>query len=89
MIKLKGVDSFRKRVGSYTSRPNFWLSLKRSAGWYVIDFARSRMLPPLGNPARIPAAGRGDWYYRILFDLNFDLQRVEVTDITRRTSTTY
>lgn len=27
--------------------------------------------------------------YRILFDLNFDLHRVEVTDIARRTSTIY
>ena len=27
--------------------------------------------------------------YRILFDLNLDARRIEVTDIARRTSTTY
>ena len=33
---------------------------ERSAGWYLIDFARSRH----ANPARIPVVGRDDWYYK-------------------------
>jgi hypothetical protein len=45
--------------GLYTSRPKDRLFAKRSAGWYLIDFARSRHT----NPARIPVIVNADWYY--------------------------
>jgi hypothetical protein len=43
----------------YTSRPKDRLFAKRSAGWYLNDFARSRHT----NPARIPVIVNADWYY--------------------------
>jgi hypothetical protein len=49
--------------GFYTSRPKDRLFAKRSAGWYLIDFARSRHT----NPARIPVIVNADWYYTSRF----------------------
>jgi hypothetical protein len=41
-----------------TSRPKDRLFGRRPAGWYLIDFARSRHT----NPARIPVVVNADWY---------------------------
>ena len=62
--KRPGSGEFRRVIReiaalmAYTSRPNLCLLFERSAGWYLIDFARSRH----ANPARIPVVGRDDWY---------------------------
>jgi len=41
-----------------TSPPKDRLFERRPAGWYLIDFARSRH----ANPARIPISVNADWY---------------------------
>ena len=46
-------------VPIYTSRPKDRPFDRRPAGWYLIDFARSRHT----NPACIPVSVNADWYY--------------------------
>jgi hypothetical protein len=43
---------------SHSSRPKDRLFSRRPAGWYLIDFARSRHT----NPARTPVVVTADWY---------------------------
>jgi hypothetical protein len=45
-----------------TSRAKDRLFNRGPAGWYLIGFARSRMLPSPGNPTRVPVGVNADWY---------------------------
>jgi hypothetical protein len=50
---------YQATTPTYTNGPKHRLFGQRLAGWYLIDFARSRHT----NPVRIPIGGVADRYY--------------------------
>jgi hypothetical protein len=56
--EINTIPAGRLLAGESYSRPKDRLFSRRPAGWYLIDFARSRHT----NPARTPVVVTADWY---------------------------